>query len=250
MIWSGDGGSVGIGYVYLDIATVELFRRGLAKEAIDDFLRFNRISLAARRILGTLFARIPADFVVRAMKKEIDLLSCVDPGIKPYIFLLLNDQRRHLSQHFESIDLHRTELHLPLLDSAVLELMIRIPIEEGLYHKFYHDMMIHFPGSVRAVPWQVYPGHLPCPLPVPHGLTDQWQPSKSRRKRKTAVLGEHASRMLRDREVSSVLDKKMVCLASLTTKLGMGDRSYLCEAAATVYRVWKTCGASVQPSPS
>jgi asparagine synthase (glutamine-hydrolysing) len=246
MIWSGDGGSVCIGYVYLDIATVELFRGGLAKEAIDEFIRFNRISLAARRVLGTLFARIPTDFIERAMEREINPLNCNDPGIKPYIFLLLNDQRRHLSEHFECIDMHRTELHLPLFDSEILELMMRIPIEEGLYHKFYYDMMLHFPISVRDVPWQAYPGHLPCPLPVPHRLIDQWQYSKNRRKQKIAIRIDEADRMLQDREISGILNRKQIYLASLTTRLGMGDRSYLSEAAATVYRSWKTCSTSVQ----
>jgi asparagine synthase (glutamine-hydrolysing) len=246
MVWSGDGGSVCMGYVYLGSAIVELFRHGLAKQAIDEFLRFNRRILAARRILGTLFARISPDFTARAMEIEIDSLRCNDPAMKPYIFLLLNDQRRHLSAHFECIDMHRTELHLPLFDSDILELMIGLPIEEGLYHKFYYDMMEHFPTIVRAVPWQAYPGHLPCPLPVREGLIDQWRYSKGKRKLQINDHMGKVNKMLRDRDFSRVaLNRKQVYLASWITRLGIGDRSYLCEAAATVYRHWEICSESM-----
>ena len=246
-MWSGDGGSVCIGYVYLSDCIVELLRRGLKRQAINEFLRFNRRGLAARRILGTLFAKISPNFTAQTMKAEVDQSSCGDPAMNVYIFLLENDQRRHLSAHFECIDMHRTELHLPLFDSDVLELMIAVPIEEGLYHRFYYDMLQHFPTIVRAVPWQAYPGHLPCPLPFPPGLMDQWQYYKDKCRFRAFGNLEEFNPMLYDNEVyRSCLDRRQVYLASLVTKLGLRDWSHLSKAAATTYRHWRICRASMQ----
>ena len=246
IVWSGDGGSVCIGYVYLHSSVGELSRRKLQREAIEEFLRLNRRGLAARRVLGTAFAEIPADFTVHAMETEMDLLNCNDPAMTFYIFLLMNDQRRHLSQHFECIDVHRVELHLPLFDSDVLELMIAIPMEDGLYHKFYYDMIHSFPGILRSVPWQAYPGHLACPLPVPPGLIDQWQFSGSGNQRKAEIAEEEVNSMLLDLSniPSFIINKRQVYIASWLAGLGVGDRAYLLRAAVTVYRHWRICNLS------
>jgi hypothetical protein len=232
--------------VYLGSTIVDLFRRGLETQAVDEFLRFNRRGLEARRVLGTLFDQVPSDFAARAMEAEIESLSCNDPGMKPYVFLMLNDQRRHLYRHFELIDIHRTELHLPLFDSEILELMLGLQIEEGLYHKFYYEMLRHFPPIVRTVPWQAYPGHLPCPLQVPAELLDQWQFSRKNRKRESRRSTAGTGLMLRNGSVPrSILDKKQIYFASVVTKLGVFDRSYLSRGAATVYRHWRICEMSM-----
>ncbi len=49
------------------------------------------------------------------MIEELDRIRCRDRAKALYLFLMFNDQRRHLTGHFESIDQHRLEFQLAVL---------------------------------------------------------------------------------------------------------------------------------------
>ena len=94
---------------------------------------------------------------------------------------MANDQFRHLHHHYEFIDEYRCELMTPFFDSDFLRYLLSIPIDRFLGHAFYYNWMERFPASVREVPWQAYPGHLPCPLPLsPEEMQarSQWETSR------------------------------------------------------------------------
>jgi hypothetical protein len=103
------------------------------------------------------------------------------------VFLLENDQRRHLAAYYEDIDLTRVEYLLPFFDPAVLTTAVSLPLDDTLYHRVYHRWLQLLPGPAAAVPWQAYPGHEGCPLPSPHGFADQWSREARRQPWHTAL---------------------------------------------------------------
>ena len=101
-------------------------------------------------------------------------VSQAEPGRAFFLFLLRNDQRRHLHMYYENIDQSRIELQLPFFDARLIEIIVSSPVEPFLMHKFYHKWLEYFPKDVVSVPWQTYPGHELCPLYVDGEYKSQW----------------------------------------------------------------------------
>ena len=100
---------------------------------------------------------------------------------------------------------------------------------------------------VTSVPWQAYPGHVPCPLPIPKELRYQWNKyydhATVRELRKAAL--EQASRLLGAASFpDKIIDKGRLRLAVWVTRLGVRDYGYAIKAAATFARYWNICEAS------
>src|SRR5258705_7581711 len=119
LIWSGDGGSVGFGHVYVSRRIVDFMRDGQKDEAIEEFLNQQAAHIPSK-LLNPSISGALSNTLCDEIRKELDDIHADDPGRSFYIFLLLNDQRRHLALHFEDIDLHRLEFHLPYYDSDFL----------------------------------------------------------------------------------------------------------------------------------
>src|SRR5262249_31039903 len=114
---------------------------------------------------------------------ELEQFRCDDPGRNFYLFLMQNDQRRKLSNHFENIDLHRLEFQLPFFDGGFLGAVMATPLDLCLNHRLYTKWLYLFSDEVTDVPWQSYPNHEPCPLPVPKTLSYQWDEKHYARER-------------------------------------------------------------------
>lgn len=244
LIWSGDGGSVAVGHVYLNTEIVELAQSGKEEAAIDAFLCYNKVG-----ITGKLFQPNIADIVVstpkRGIRDELARLECQDRGRAFHLFLMLNDQRRHLSDFFENIDLGRLEFQLPFFDSDLLELILSSPVNDFLGHRFYMEWLKSFSPIITSVPWQAYPGHVPCPLPIPENLRYQWAPQyydhATRRRIKQAVLEQASSLLGAASFPDKIIDKGRLRLAVWLTRLGMRNYDYLIEAAAIYWKHWIIC---------
>jgi len=178
-LWSGDGGSVGLGCVHLDEIIVERLRSNFASEAIKRFTDKNHFHLPTRAFTKEKQNEY-ADFSEKTIAKEMSCYECQDPGNALFVFLMLNDQRRHLYDFYEDIDNHNLEYQLPFYDSAFLEFIFGLPLDFRLNHIFYNKWFEKFPKSVTSVPWQTYPGHVPCPLPSKPGLVYQWNGKKNK----------------------------------------------------------------------
>lgn len=172
-IWSGDGGSVGLGCVYLDDLIVEMCRSGNVLQAIHQFQASNNIYLPIKSFTKDYKTRY-SKFIEDCIQNELNRLDCDDCGQAFFLFLMLNDQRRHLHDFFEDIDTHKLNYHLPFFDSKFLELVFSIPLEYRINHRFYHDLFYYFPIYMTSSPWQTYPGHVSCPLKYDDNLTYQW----------------------------------------------------------------------------
>ncbi len=244
LVWSGDGGSVGTGFVYLSDTIVERLRRRDIVGSIQAYLGEQRAAVTMRflsRTAGVAFD----DLLEKEVAAELSRVPCDDPGRSFYFFLLLNDQRRHLSQHFEDIDLHRIEYQLPFFDSEFLAIVSSVPLDWGLRHQFYTDWLSRFPATTTAVPWQTYPGHVTCPLEKPQGLAYQWDEDRqaSTRSRRRFDTGATGLRLASSRAFpSSLFTRWRLAIAALIHASGFRDYEYVVRAAETYYEYWMKAG--------
>ncbi|MGH7734228.1 MAG: asparagine synthase-related protein, partial [Gemmatimonadales bacterium] len=238
--WSGEGGSMGAGHIYQTKAMVDFLRAGARDAAINAYLDQQK-AFVLNRLLQPGVSAALADVPRRGMAEEFDDIRSPDRGRGIYLFLLLNDQRRHLATHFENLDLDRLELQTPFYDSDFLQAMIEAPIDLCLGHRFYMKWLSHFPPTVTAVPWQFYPGHIPCPLPIPKGLHYQWQG------RALAAFAEPRRReLLRDARAmlsapdfpDDTLRKHTIRLAAWISRAALGNYDYVLHHASIYYRYW------------
>jgi asparagine synthase (glutamine-hydrolysing) len=241
LVWSGDGGSVGLGHVYLSPAIVQEARDGRPEVAAEIISRkwggdvpWRLLRRGVRNALLGLASKGLLD-------EFTSLQNVVDPGRALHLVLMHNDQHRHLSEFFETIDTHRLEYHLPFFDSEFLTSVLRVPIDECLGHKYYMRVARHFPPPMLEVPWQAYPEHEPCPLPVPTELKYQWELRQERafREAERRDLLEDAAKMLRSRSFPGpILNRWYLRLASLLYRLNLRETGYVIRAARVFCRYW------------
>ena len=244
VVWSGEGGSVGVGYVYLTRGMVDQLRAGDPDGAIAAFLERQKAAVL-RKLLRPAVADAVADIPRRGIREELDDLRCADPGRSLHLFLLLNDQRRHLAGHFENIDLHRLEFTLPFFDSDFLQSILAVPIDLCVYHQFYVKWLDLFPAAVTSVPWQSYPGHVPCPLPIPPGLHYQWQAARMKAwhgPRKQALLRRAGEMLAAQRFPRDLLSKSVLRVAGWIYRTGLRDYGYVIQHASLYYTYWERSG--------
>jgi hypothetical protein len=239
LFWSGDGGSVGFGHVYVNPRIVEFMRQGEKHSAIDEYLLQQSAHIPLRMLKSSY--RTPLSRVLHEdIQQELDDIHCEDPGRSFYVFLLLNDQRRHLALHFEDIDAHRLELQLPFYDSDFLTAIVSTPIDLCLGHRFYSKWLDFLPSEVKQVPWQTYPGHEPCPLPIAEGLTYQWD-GRTLKLRKRELLSE-GDRILGSKDFpGKILNRHYLRATSLLYRASVRDYGYLIQAAGTYHKYWLRC---------
>jgi asparagine synthase (glutamine-hydrolysing) len=171
-VWTGDFGSASAGWVGLTPSLAENMRRGRVDAAVAEHLRSHG-SLAAAD-LSPAARDWFTSAVPRALVDEIGRHVSDDPARQFMFYLVSNAKRRHMDHSYEDILEHRTEFWTPFVDSAFLEAALSVPADDGLGHGFYMRWFERLPAIVRTVPWQTYPGHVPCPLPVPPNLSSQW----------------------------------------------------------------------------
>src|SRR6185369_7613967 len=173
LVWSGEGGSMLLGHIHLSSALIEFMRAGKIDRAIDEFVQMEQIDVPFKLLRPQVLASV-RDVIKQGIHEELDRLHAEEAGRNFYIFLAQNDQRRKLMVHFENIDLHRLEFQLPFFDGEFLASVIATPLDWCLKHRFYNKWLSLLPGAVTLVPWQSYPDHEPCPLPLPAELSYQW----------------------------------------------------------------------------
>jgi len=244
LVWSGEGGSMLLGHIHLSETLIELMRAGKMDRAIEEFLGQEQIDLPIRLFRPQVLEKV-RDVIRQGIREELDQLHAEDAGRNFYLFLVHNDQRRKLMVHFENIDLHRLEFHLPFFDAAFLESVVATPLDWCLRHKFYTKWLSLLPPAVTAVPWQIYPGHEPCPLPLPTELAYQWDDAyqaEEESSQKQRVI-EQASRLLRSIDFPNhILNKRKLRLATWIHSRGWRDYRYAIEAAQTYHHYAQKCG--------
>lgn len=241
--WSGDGGSVGVGYVYMNREIVELMRGDRYIHAIENYMDSIGGPIT-KALFRKNYASLITGFSKRGILEEFDNIHCPDQARLFHIFLLLNDQRRHLSRHYEDIDLYRYEYHLPFFDGDFLSYILKCSVDSFLYHRFYTKWLDYFPSVVKSVPWQAYPGHEPCPLPIPEGLRYQFQPEhfKDLQEQQKKQRIKFATDLLRAKDFpSDIISKKRFRLATMAYRTGIKNYGYVMNTANIFYKYWQIC---------
>jgi len=239
LIFSGDGGSVGMGHVYLSHDLLEAHRGGGVESAMDFFL--------SRRKFPDRIFKSRAKEIIRAvprdsLTKEMNELSGVPPGRDFFLFLLRNDQRRHLHDFWENIDLVQVEFLEPFYDARLLSLAASSPIEPFIGHRFYYDWLDLFPSGTTSVPWQAYPGHIPCPIESEDEYISQWDnyPKIQR------TIKEQSYRKFRDVLFAKdfpyyLVNRFMLYAAVAAHKLNLRDVAYIFNLAHRLYSDHSKC---------
>jgi asparagine synthase (glutamine-hydrolysing) len=240
--WSGDGGTVIAGHVNVSPGILSSMRRGDSELAITAYLKAKTIGIKGR-ILQPDFRTSAAEIPRVGIREQLDTIECEDPGRQFYLFLLFNNQRRHLARHFERLDLHRIEFQLPFFDSGFVAAIMSVPLDLCLRHVFYHKWLAMFLPGLASVPWQTYPGHEPCPIPAPENLTYQWaneEPREFKLSRRRRLLREGREVLRASSFPSSLLDRNSVRQAYWAYRLRLRECGYLLDAANRYYRYWRT----------
>jgi len=242
LIWSGDGGSLGLGHIYMTEQLVSLLRDRNVEGAITEFLHDQRKQIVSRLLQPRAFQLLSETFHV-GMREEFLDLHCEDPGRQIYYFLLLNDQRRHLAKLPEDVDLNRFEFVTPFFDGDFLSTVASIPIDFCLRHRFYTKWLSCFPPPVSSVPWQIYRSHEPCPVPPLEGLVSQFDRTEDdflhAHRRQQLIAGTQALLSTQDFP-DTLLNRRYLRFAYLAYKWGLRDYSYVLESALTYGHYWKS----------
>ena len=244
LAWSGESGSGLLGGVGLSESVVALMRAGKVDSAIEQYLQSGQRNIPVKLFRPEILESL-REVSQQGIREELDELQAEDAGRNFYLFLMHTDQRRNLMRHFEGIDLHRLEFQLPFFDAGFLTSVIATPLDWLLKHRFYLKWLSLLPTPVTSVPWQAYPGHEPCPLPVPADLAYQWDDSyraEEDASQKQRVI-EQASELLRSSDFpDQILNKNKFRLATWLHARGWRDYRYAIEAAQTYHLYAQKCG--------
>lgn len=176
-MWSGDGGSVVVGHVYMDLEKgddLQTDHDRSTSQALHRARKANGWSIPAgllqRDFVASVRSELEQDWEAASAGLEVgDCLRCV------HRIIVGADQRWHLLHHHETILEQKVELLLPFFDSSVVDWIFQHPADGFLKHSFYNEWVRRTRRGVTAEPWQHYPGHHPSPLPLDASLSTQWE---------------------------------------------------------------------------
>lgn len=243
-VFSGDGGSVGLGHVYVDEPLTSLFLKESTTAAVQHYSRSWNPS--RRGVFTPAIAAQLKDVVREGVEREIAALPDVTPLEAFHIFLLNNDQRCHLYDHYENIDLHRIEYLLPFFDGKFLEFVVSNPIEVFLRHRFYHEWLKQFPPSTVAVPWQTYPGHERCPIPLHGDYRYQWESSRRESFEDSQLLFRECKKVVLARRFpTELLRRSRVVSALVLHALRVRNYAHVFKITRDIQRYYSECNGNV-----
>jgi hypothetical protein len=246
LVWSGESGSGLLGGVGLTESIVAFMRNGRIDDAVAEYLRLGQRNIPLKLFRPAIVENL-RPFITQGITEELKSLHAADAGWNFYIFLMHTDQRRNLTRHFENLDLHRLELQLPFFDGGFLTAVMAMPLDWCLNHRFYNKWLRLLSPAVTSVPWQAYPGHEPCPLPVSEKLLYQWDKShrgEEDASRKQKVLKRAAAVLHSVKFPDHILIKRNLRLAAWLHALGWRDYEYAIEAAEIYSRYAAMVGAN------
>jgi asparagine synthase (glutamine-hydrolysing) len=240
LIWSGDGGSVALGHVYMGPPVVQRCLADDLDGAAAAYVGAEQANVPLR-LLEPSFARAAAAAPLNGAREELLRLRTAELLQSFYLMLLHNDQHHHLHRHFEDIDLHRVELQLPFFDAEFVAVIASIPIQERLYHRFYNAWLANFPPYVANTYWQAYPGHEGCPVPKSDSLAYQWDPSiaavqSAKMRWRTVEIGIRV--LMSPNFARTLMRRRMLAAATLIHASGLRNFEYVILAARTIQHHW------------
>jgi hypothetical protein len=241
LVFSGDDGSISVGYLYVDEAQVRLMREGRVQQAIEHFLHDK--PLLRKLFRGDVYRRLER-VAFEGVLEELERIDVRNPEKVFYFFHLENSHRRILRNAvFEDIDVRRIEYLEPFYDGQFIELIASAPAEWCLAHRLYYQWLTRFPKEMVQVPWQTYPGHLPCPV---EGFTinrTQWQPTRAKRFWASQPFLPRCWKAMTRSQFPSVLFRRtVVLLAYALHRVRIRDYGYLIKLFVKFSDYFERCG--------
>jgi asparagine synthase (glutamine-hydrolysing) len=227
-LWSGNGGSLGLGHTKMSPQVTKLLKDGDVANAARQFLKTFNCGLSGTLLRGPL-AQWAENLPYENLMAQLRQIDCAERSRALYIFRMENDQRRLLAFHMEQLDLVPFEWIEPLFDPEVLRIVCQLPMEFCIRHHMYHEWLKRFPPEILSMAWQVYPGHEPCPVAAPAGAFNQWKtPRRTRRGSFIRPMFRGAVDYLRHRDrFAGLLRTERVLAAYLARGLELRDTSHL-----------------------
>ncbi len=225
-IWSGDGGSVMMGHVYLTRQRAFMAQNTLDKDLLLQLFPTLR-SRPTKQIPGNRIDRL-RELALEGLNQEFIGLSNARPEKRLFLYYALNDQTRHLYHHFESIDVSRVELVTPFFDADFVSMVMALPTDWFIDHALYNEWITGFRCGAASIYWQPYRGHIPGPHAAPSQIADQWDSSwyassavrKAQVRLVNELLAEPAS--LAD----DYIDRKMLSAVGFFNRIGVTRFNY------------------------
>jgi len=226
-VWSGDGGSVSLGGVYMDS---NLVLNELTDTEIAERFVVNQKIGVLDSFLNKTSRDISIEVLISSLKNELESIP-FKGAKKLYTFLMLNDQKRHLDYFYENIHNHKVELHLPFFDALFLEQMTNVEHESVMFHNFYMGVFNLLDDKYRTTPWQTYPGHADCPISY-QAFKRQWGQKSTLFERWLDL--KYIWNIPSDSYAYSVYNKKRCLSAAFLNLFGVRDYSYLVKTLKKV----------------
>jgi asparagine synthase (glutamine-hydrolysing) len=246
LIWTGVGGSLGIGGVSLDAETFSLLRSGRVSRAIEHIVAHEGYGLP-KRILRPETRRQFANVIEDTLMSAFQKYSVDDPARLPWLFTILNEYRYAYAANVEDIDLHQCESLVPLCDADLLSVLATVPVDFLPNHAFYMRLVARTDPRFYVAPWQTYPGHAECPVPGPAGIPSQWDENQlaARDLNTGAGLMRRLLRQLVSRQFpGGVLGRGRLLSALGLALFRLRDTRHALRFAEKLHRLSETCDDS------
>ncbi|WP_434516569.1 hypothetical protein AB6Q56_08185 [Dechloromonas sp. ARDL1] len=231
-IFSGDGGGEIFGFI--DIKP-EFFQCS----CFDDFVNLMIHQQPSKYIGGDKFRDNIIDACRDGLRSQLDHIGFRDELKAAYVLYLVNDLRRHLHEYFSGLCSETRELLLPYYDRRVIGAALRIPniSKELVGHGYYYRLLDHLSPAIKLVPWQSYPGSIPCPVPYEEGRgVSQWgyeRETNRRDARRWAFLALRSINLsVQNKEIRAVILVVLCCFAII----GLYKNSYIFKQILRVNR--------------
>lgn len=203
-VFTGDGGGETFGFLMMKPEIMALLADHRVDAAIQAYLADHG---ASPRLFRRPFRELAETRPQSAMKRALDALRHLPPQKAFHVFLLTNDLRRHMHDAFETAPHHGFDFCTPFYDRRILHSVLSLapPLDLFLGHRLHYEILRHLPEQFFRVPWQTYPGHLPCPVsdgqPLPDRLVSQWE--------LTRLLSRRSATFFRRRVTAALLSRRL-----------------------------------------
>lgn len=240
LVWSGLGGSAIVGQINNKPEYAGLLRQGRTEDAVELMRHLKGLKLPKRMLRGAFADGLDAR-MREAILREVQQVKPADPGRRIDLYLLHNATRCQLHPGQEKVDLVRLELQVPMLDAAFVRLGLELNSDQLARHHLYHLWLDCFGAPVNTVPWQAYPGHEPCPLPLPADARPQWSIAAEPSFRRKALM-RSARSLLAGNAPFDLLSWPVLAAGSAAHAAGIRDFGYAIRLATRIAEWWKKSG--------
>ncbi|MFZ5927061.1 MAG: asparagine synthase-related protein [Acidobacteriota bacterium] len=231
-VFSGDGGGETFGLLLLNPKFISYLAQGNTEAALREYAAKHPVNA---RIFRGPWSRAARNRPLLALREALAEYSHMPPEKAMHLFVLTSDLRRHLHDFFDIAPRIGCDLVTPFYDRRVLMSVLRLapPLAPFLQHRLYHEVVKLMPEPCARVPWQTYPGKLPCPVPDDGpALKTQWDWQRELRPVISRRFAREMGRdLLRWRAPASYLNLPVLAAAWVLHTLRCGNYAHLFRLA-------------------